>query len=129
MDGVILWMLLTLDGSVSLSGTFFCVTKHTASFPRIASAVIPGVFAVLNAYSGGSVVGAGVGERRRDVWGGGLTGSVEEFDVCVYHVVHDAFERQRTEDFHPPCPMEQLVGRTRREASQNGPIFTGELRS
>jgi len=89
--------------------------------------VIPGVFAVLNAYSGGSVVGAGVGERRRDVWG--LTGSVDEFDVCVFHVVHDAFERQRMEDVAQPCPMEQLVGRTWREASQNGPILTGELRS
>jgi hypothetical protein len=41
MLGVILWMFVTLDGSVSLSGTFFCVTKHTQSFPRTAMAVIP----------------------------------------------------------------------------------------
>lgn len=48
---VILWMWLTEDGSMSLSGTFFCVTQVTESFPRMAMLVSPADLAALKAYS------------------------------------------------------------------------------
>ena len=48
---VSLKQLVTLSGSISLSGTFFCVTKQTLSFPRTPMAVRPAVLTALNAYS------------------------------------------------------------------------------
>jgi hypothetical protein len=51
MPRVILCMCVTLVASSSLSGTFFCVTTHTASAPRTASDVRATLFTALNAYS------------------------------------------------------------------------------
>jgi len=50
--GVIVYMLLTLLGSINRSGTFFCVTIATLSFPRHATDVRPEAdAAALKAYS------------------------------------------------------------------------------
>jgi len=60
---------------MSLSGTFFCVTQVTESFPRMAMLVNPADLAALKAYSvrgtrnrgfeyGGIVIKAGSGEDR-----------------------------------------------------------------
>jgi hypothetical protein len=51
MPRVTLCMCVTLAGSSSLSGTFFCVTTHTASAPRTASVVRATDLTALNAYS------------------------------------------------------------------------------
>jgi len=50
---VILNMRVTLEGSISLSCTFFWVTKQTQSFPRMAMLVMPDCRTALKAYSVG----------------------------------------------------------------------------
>ena len=44
-------MCVTLLGSISLSGTFFCVTTATLSFPRTPMLVMPEDLTALKAYS------------------------------------------------------------------------------
>ena len=51
MCGVIRYKLVTVDGSISLSATFFCVTTTAQSFPLSPSDVIALWFMALNAYS------------------------------------------------------------------------------